>query len=59
MVRGLPNKSIAKILNVAEGTIKLHVASILRAFGVRNRTQAVIEATRLGCVCDITKISSS
>jgi DNA-binding NarL/FixJ family response regulator len=58
MVRGLPNKSIAKILNVAEGTIKLHVASILRAFGVRNRTQAVIEATRLGCVCDITKISS-
>lgn len=59
MVRGLPNKSIARTLNLAEGTVKLHVASILRAFGVNNRTQAVIEASRLGCVPDITKISSS
>ena len=50
MARGLPNKSIAKILDVAEGTVKLHVAAILRAFGARNRTEAVIEATRLGWV---------
>src|SRR5450759_3859935 len=52
MARGLPNKSIARTLNVAEGTVKLHVASILRAFGVNNRTQAVIEASRLGWVPD-------
>jgi len=50
MARGLPNKSIAKTLAVAEGTVKLHVAAILRAFGARNRTEAVIEATRLGWV---------
>ena len=50
MARGLPNKSIAKTLNVAEGTVKLHVAAILRALGARNRTQAVTEATRLGLV---------
>jgi len=50
MARGLPNKSIAKTLNVAEGTVKLHVAAILRASGARNRTEAVIEATRLGWV---------
>jgi two-component system, NarL family, nitrate/nitrite response regulator NarL len=50
MVRGLPNKSIAKTLDVAEGTVKLHVAAILRALGARNRTQAVAEATRLGWV---------
>jgi DNA-binding NarL/FixJ family response regulator len=50
MVRGLPNKSIANTLNVAEGTVKLHVAAIMRALGARNRTQAVTEATRLGLV---------
>jgi two-component system, NarL family, nitrate/nitrite response regulator NarL len=48
MARGLPNKSIAKTLNVAEGTVKLHVASIMRALGASNRTQAVSEASRLG-----------
>ena len=48
MTQGLPNKSIAKTLNVAEGTVKLHVAAILRAMGARNRTEAVMEAARLG-----------
>ena len=48
MARGLPNKSIAKTLNVAEGTVKLHVAAILRALGARNRTDAVMQASRLG-----------
>jgi DNA-binding NarL/FixJ family response regulator len=50
MVRGLPNKSIASALQVTEGTVKLHVAAILRALGARNRTQAVTEASRLGWV---------
>lgn len=50
MAQGLPNKSIAKSLNVAEGTVKLHVAAILRALGARNRTQAVTEASRLGLI---------
>ena len=50
MVQGLPNKSIARQLNLGEGTVKLHVASILRTLGIRNRTQAVAEATRLGLV---------
>lgn len=48
MTKGLPNKSIARTLNVVEGTIKLHVAAILRALGARNRTEAVIQVTRLG-----------
>jgi two-component system, NarL family, nitrate/nitrite response regulator NarL len=50
MVRGFPNKSIATTLNVAEGTVKLHVSAIMRTLGARNRTQAVTEATRLGLV---------
>lgn len=48
MTKGLPNKSIARTLNVAEGTVKLHVAAILRNLGARNRTDAVMQASRLG-----------
>jgi len=46
--RGLPNKLIARRLNLSEGTIKLHVSAILRSLGIRNRTQAVHEAERRG-----------
>lgn len=48
MTKGLPNKSIARTLDVAEGTVKLHVAAILRTLGARNRTDAVMQASRLG-----------
>jgi two-component system, NarL family, nitrate/nitrite response regulator NarL len=50
MARGLPNKSIARTLAVAEGTVKLHVAAIMRTLGAHNRTGAVMEASRLGLV---------
>ncbi len=50
MTQGLPNKSIARTLNVAEGTIKLHVAAILRTLGARNRTEAAIQASKLGLI---------
>lgn len=50
MSKGYPNKSIAKTLNVAEGTVKLHVAAILLALGARNRTHAVTEALRCGLI---------
>ena len=48
MTKGMPNKSIARVLNVTEGTVKLHVAAILRALGAKNRTDAVMQASRLG-----------
>lgn len=50
MAKGLPNKSIANTLNVVEGTVKLHVAAIMRALGARNRTHAVTEASRRGLI---------
>lgn len=50
MAKGFPNKSIANSLNVAEGTVKLHVAAILRTLGARNRTHAVTEASLRGLV---------
>lgn len=45
---GLLNKQIAYELNVSEATIKAHVTAILRKLKVHSRTQAVIEAGRLG-----------
>lgn len=41
MVQGLSNKSIAQKLELAEPTVKTHVAAGLRALNVKNRTQAV------------------
>lgn len=50
LAKGFPNKTIAKKLELSEGTVKLHVAAILRALGSRNRTEAVMAASRLGMV---------
>lgn len=48
MIEGKPNKLICRELKLAEGTVKIHVAAILRTLGVANRTQAVMEVSRLG-----------
>jgi two-component system, NarL family, nitrate/nitrite response regulator NarL len=41
---GAPNKIIARDLELAEATVKVHVKSLLRKIGVGNRTQAAIWA---------------
>jgi DNA-binding NarL/FixJ family response regulator len=48
LAQGLPNKGIARRLDLSEGTVKLHVSAILRALAARNRTEAVMEAERRG-----------
>lgn len=48
MMRGLPNKLICRELQLAEGTVKVHVSAILRALAVSSRTQAVVVAHQLG-----------
>jgi two-component system nitrate/nitrite response regulator NarL len=45
LMRGEPNKVIAKKLDVTEATIKVHVKAILRKIGAANRTQAAMWAT--------------
>jgi len=50
IAQGYSNKKIATELDLAEGTVKLHVAALLKALGVNNRTEAVFEATALGLV---------
>ena len=41
---GKSNREIATDLGLAEGTVKLHVTSILKALSVRSRTQAALLA---------------
>lgn len=48
LVQGLPNKVICRELGLAEGTVKTHVAAILRALKVSSRTQALFALSRLG-----------
>jgi two-component system nitrate/nitrite response regulator NarL len=45
LTEGAPNKTIARKLDVAEATVKVHIKAILRKIGAANRTQAAMWAT--------------
>lgn len=44
LARGVSNKEIARALNLAESTVKVHVQSILRKLNLSSRVQAAIYA---------------
>lgn len=44
--QGLSNQEIAADLSLAEGTVKVHVSSILRTTAARNRVEAALIAVR-------------
>jgi DNA-binding NarL/FixJ family response regulator len=48
LLDGYTNKEIGRMLYLSEETVKNHVSSILRSFGVTTRTQAVLAANRHG-----------
>jgi DNA-binding NarL/FixJ family response regulator len=48
MMQDKNNKSICRMLNLAEPTVKNHVTAILKALKVTNRTEAVIAVNELG-----------
>jgi len=41
LLLGQSSKQIARVLHVAEGTVKIHLAAIYRALGVRTRAEAI------------------
>ena len=47
IAQGMSNKEIATLLNISEGTTKIHTAALLHALGARNRTEAAFIAAKL------------
>ena len=47
LLKGLPNKLIARELNLSVETVKDHVAAVLRALNVSSRTQAVLAVSQM------------
>jgi DNA-binding NarL/FixJ family response regulator len=47
LLKGNPNKTIARELNVSVETVKDHVAAVLRSLGVSTRTQAVLAVSQM------------
>jgi two-component system nitrate/nitrite response regulator NarL len=50
LAEGLPNKAIARQLDISEHTVKFHLNAILGKLGAQSRTEAVVQAIRLGLV---------
>lgn len=48
LAEGRPNKEIARHLNLAEGTVRVHVNAVLKALNARNRTEAALAARETG-----------
>ena len=50
LASGCSSKEVSQAMNLAEGTIKVHVAAIFHALGVNKRMDAVLKAQRLGLI---------
>jgi two-component system, NarL family, response regulator LiaR len=50
LAHGLANKEIARDLAIGEKTVKTHVSNILSKLGVLSRTQAALQAVRMGLI---------
>lgn len=48
LAEGQSNKMIARNLDISDGTVKLHVKSILRKLGVHSRVEAAVMAVERG-----------
>ena len=48
LAQGNSNKAIARLYNLSEATVKVHLKAILRKIKVHNRTQAAIGAIQHG-----------
>jgi len=50
LAEGIPNKTIARRLDISEHTVKFHVNAIMNKLEAQSRTEAVVRATQLGLI---------
>lgn len=50
LAAGLSNREIARTMNLAEGTVKIHISSIFNLLGVNKRMDAVRTSEKLGLI---------
>jgi two-component system, NarL family, nitrate/nitrite response regulator NarL len=50
LAQGLPNKVIARQLNLSENTVRIHAGAVFAYFGVNSRTAAVLAAQQAGMI---------
>lgn len=50
LAEGLPNKAIARQLDISDHTVKFHVNALMNKLNAQSRTEAVVRATRLGLI---------
>ena len=55
LLDGMPNKLIARRLEISEKTVKSHLTSIFRPIGVTDRVQAILWAERQGLRGDLSR----
>ena len=48
LIKGKPNKAIARERGINDSTVNSHVTAVLLALGVNNRTEAVYAVCMLG-----------
>ena len=50
LLKGMPNKIIARRLNMADGTVKSHLNTVYRLFSVNSRAQLILKAMQMGFI---------
>ena len=50
LVLNKSTKEIASFLGISEKTVRNHISNTIQKLGVKGRTQAVIELTKLGLI---------
>ncbi len=58
LIRGLSNKAIARELQLAEGTVKVHINGVFKALKVNSRVQAVVRSVEFHKSDRLTKLGT-
>jgi NarL family two-component system response regulator LiaR len=53
VAKGLSNKAIAQVLNLSNGTVKVHVSNILGKLKASSRTEAAVQALQSGLIAPV------